>query len=46
LYFVWTQTRTDSEEIGEFRFKHSLSRLLDAKADNIFMIKFTYWFNM
>jgi hypothetical protein len=46
LYFVWTQTRTDSEEIGEFRFKRSLSRLLDAKADNIFMIKFTYWFNM
>lgn len=46
LYFVWTQTRTDSEEIGEFRFKRSLNRLFDAEADNIFMIKLTYWFNM
>ncbi len=46
LYFVWTQTRTDSEEMGNFRFGQSFSRLLKAEADNIFMIKFTYWLNM
>ena len=46
VYFVWTQTRSDSEDDGAFRFGHSLNRLLDIKADNIFMVKFTYWFNM
>lgn len=46
LYFVWTQTRSDFEEIGEFRFNRSFSRLVDATPDNIFMVKFTYWFNM
>jgi len=43
LYVVWTQTRSDSEPHGEFRFRHSLGRLLDAKADNIFMVKLSYW---
>lgn len=46
LYFVWTQTRSDFETTGEFRFGDSFDRLLDAQPDNIFMIKFTYWFNM
>lgn len=43
LYLVWTQTRDDSEEIGDFRFGHSFDQLLDARADNIFMLKLTYW---
>jgi hypothetical protein len=46
LYFVWTQTRNDFENNGMFRFGRSFNRLLDAKADNIFMIKFTYWLNI
>ncbi|HSP87120.1 MAG TPA: DUF5916 domain-containing protein, partial [Ignavibacteriaceae bacterium] len=46
VYFVWTQTRSDDEDNGIFRFGRSFNRLLSAKADNIFMIKFTYWFNM
>lgn len=46
LYFVWTQTRTDFESDGMFRFGRSMSRLFNAKADNIFMVKFTYWFNI
>jgi len=46
IYFVWTQTRSDSQEDGRFRFGHSFNRLMDIKADNIFMVKFTYWFNM
>ncbi len=45
LYLVWTQTRTDDEAIGDFRFGHSLGRLFSAKADNIFAIKMTYWWN-
>lgn len=46
LYFVWTQRRSDVEEIGEFRFKKSFDRLFDAEADNIFMVKMTYWFGL
>jgi hypothetical protein len=45
LFFVWTQSRQDVEDIGDFAFHRSLDRLLGAKADNIFMIKATYWWN-
>ena len=46
VYFVWTQTRSDSEENGVFRFGRSFRRLFNTEADNIFMVKFSYWFNM
>jgi hypothetical protein len=46
VYFVWTQTRSDSEGIGNFEFQHSFNRLIDSTPDNIFMVKFTYWFNV
>jgi hypothetical protein len=46
VYFVWTQSRTDNENFGDFEFNHSLNRLVTAKPDNIFMIKFTYWWSM
>jgi len=46
LYFVWTQTRSDYEEMGQFQFSKNFNRLMDQKPDNIFMIKFTYWFSM
>ena len=46
IYFVWTQTRSDVEDIGEFKFKQSFNQLLDAHPDNIFMLKFTYWLNI
>jgi hypothetical protein len=45
IYFVWTQNRSDEEEIGDFQFKKSISRLFSAEPDNIFMIKVTYWLN-
>lgn len=43
LFFVWTQSRYDNIGSGEFEFRRSFNRLVDAKADNIFMIKLTYW---
>ncbi|HTP13681.1 MAG TPA: DUF5916 domain-containing protein, partial [Bacteroidota bacterium] len=46
VYVVWTQSRSDNENYGEFQFNHALSRLIDAKPDNIFMLKFSYWWNM
>jgi len=46
FYLVWTQRRADSEYQGDFQFNRSFKRLWTTKADNIFMIKFTYWWNM
>ncbi len=41
-YFVWTQSRDDSDPSGEFRLGRSFSTLLDARADNIFLVKFAF----
>ncbi|MGH2568265.1 MAG: DUF5916 domain-containing protein, partial [Bacteroidota bacterium] len=46
LYLVWTQSRSDFENEGKFQFRRSMSRLIEADADNIFMLKFTYWWSM
>lgn len=46
IYFVWTQTRLDDITQEDFGFRRSSKRLLDLHPDNIFLIKFTYWFNM
>lgn len=45
LYFVWTQSREDFEDVGAFQFGSSMRRMLQAPAENIFMIKATYWWN-
>jgi len=46
IYFVWTQTRSAAEEIGDFQFEESFSKMMLTEPDNIFMIKVTYWLNM
>ncbi|MGE3527252.1 MAG: DUF5916 domain-containing protein, partial [Gemmatimonadales bacterium] len=45
LFLVWTQNRSDVEDVGTFRFNRSLGRLFDARADNVFAVKVTYWWN-
>ena len=45
LYFVWTQNRSDYEANGDFNFGQSMHRMMNAPAENIFMIKATYWWN-
>ncbi len=45
FYLVWTQTRDDFEDVGDFRFGRSFERLIDAKPDNIFVVKLSYWLN-
>ncbi len=45
LFLVWTQNRSDSETIGSFRAARALGRLFDADADNIFLVKVSYWWN-
>jgi hypothetical protein len=46
LYFVWTQQRTDDETLGELRFGPSTRRLFDAQADDIFLVKATYYLDL
>ena len=46
LYLVWTQTRSDFESIGDNQLLRSFSGLTDIHPDNIFALKFTYWFNI
>ncbi len=45
IYLVWTQSRSDDANIGDFQFGNSLSRMFGAKANNIFLVKLTYWWN-
>ena len=45
MYLVWTQSRSASEDIAEFRPGRSFDALVDAKADNIFLVKVSYWWN-
>ncbi len=46
LYLVWTQNRTDSQFPGFMEINRDLKSLISARPDNIFLVKFTYWFNM
>ncbi len=46
LYFVWTQERTDFEPYGELRFGPSTRRLFDAAANDVFMVKATYYLDL
>jgi hypothetical protein len=43
LYFVWTQQRSNQAAIGDFDFGRDKDALLDAKPDNIFLIKASWW---
>ncbi len=45
LFLVWTQTRSATETMGSFRTGRALNRLWGADADNIFMVKISYWWN-
>lgn len=43
LFVVWTQNRAESDGIGSFRPGAAFGDLLGTKADNIFLVKATYW---
>ncbi len=45
LYFVWTQTREEDVPVGDFQFSRSVGKIWNIPADNIFMVKFTYYWN-
>lgn len=43
LFFVWTQDRAYSDEIGSFRASDSFHTLFQQQANNIFAVKATYY---
>jgi len=45
LYFVWTQTRSDSDITGDFQLNQSIHQMVNIRPDNIFMVKLSYWWN-
>jgi Domain of unknown function (DUF5916)/Carbohydrate family 9 binding domain-like len=46
LFLVWTQERVHVDDSGEFRMNSNSTRLMDADADNVFLAKVTYYFNL
>lgn len=46
LYFVWTQNRADFAHPGELKLGRDLGDLFTAPGDNIFLVKFSYRWNM
>ncbi len=43
LFFVWTQDRNTEESIGDFDVGRDVDRMFDASAENVFLVKATYW---
>lgn len=45
LFLVWTHDRSDFENQGRFDFRRDLHTLARAEADNIVLLKLSYWWN-
>jgi hypothetical protein len=45
LYVVWSQGRTDSDPFWEDSFRSNWRGLWDARADNVLLVKLSYWFS-
>lgn len=46
FFLVWTQSRLNIEDRGDFEFRRDYDRLLDSRGDNIFLAKVTYYFTL
>ncbi|NIM12066.1 MAG: hypothetical protein GTO45_08100 [Candidatus Aminicenantes bacterium] len=46
VYLVWSQSRTGDDITGDFSFGSDLRDLFSIKPHNVFLIKFTYRFNL
>jgi hypothetical protein len=44
VFFVWTQTRSGSDAVGNFDFARDRTALLGDRPTNVFQIKVNYWF--
>lgn len=45
FYAVWTQSRVNPLDPGQFNLWHDVRNILSGPADNVFMLKLTYWWN-
>ena len=43
LFFVWQQSRTEVEPIGDFDFSRDASALFNRPPENVYAIKATWW---
>lgn len=43
LYVVWTQRRQDQSAQGRFAFGHDMRELVRAAADDVLMMKVSWW---
>jgi hypothetical protein len=46
LFAVWTQQRRDLVQSGEFDFANDVSRTFTAAADDVLLVKVSYWFGL
>ena len=46
LFLVWQQSRSGTEDFGDFQFGRDAGSIFDTPADNVFAIKFDYWLNL
>ena len=44
FYFVWSQGRSDYEEVGSFNYSNDMDKLFNKLANNTILLKFSYRF--
>jgi hypothetical protein len=46
FYAVWTQQRRDQLLSGDYEFSRDFERVFTAPADDVFLVKVSYWFGL
>ncbi|MCK9280603.1 MAG: carbohydrate binding family 9 domain-containing protein [Melioribacteraceae bacterium] len=46
FYFVWSHDQADYANAGEFKLRRDFKDLLRADGNDVFMVKFSYWFDI
>ncbi len=46
FYFAWTNSRMNFENHGVLNFKNDFTNLINSESNNVFLVKFSYWFNL
>jgi hypothetical protein len=46
LFLVWTHEQTDDNDAGNLEFGRDFRHLIQSQGNNIFLIKYSYWFHV
>jgi hypothetical protein len=46
FYFAWSHNKINSENPGGFSFQRDFSNLWNSVADNVLLVKFSYWLDI